>query len=147
MRASWVVALAVLCACGDDDEPNPFLLTGEQFQADFDLASGPNQCTGDGFLHFTESGTELAGTFTGQRNCPGSEAPFGEATALIGAITSGKLDGTHVTFTVVTDPGPCTFTLEEVRDGLNEELRGSVECQFGVDTWTGLFAAFRTQTN
>jgi hypothetical protein len=30
-----------------------------------------------------------------------------------------------------------------VRDGSNEELRGSVECEYGLDTWTGLFVAFR----
>jgi hypothetical protein len=141
MRASWVAALVVLSACGDEDDPTPFPLTGGEFLADFDLANGPQQCTGDGVLQFTGSGAELAGTFTAQRHCSG------EDTDLSGAITSGTLDGAHVTFTVVTEPALCTFTLDEGRDGSNEELRGSVECQYGVDTWTGLFLAFRTRAS
>jgi hypothetical protein len=136
MRASWVAALAVLSACGDDD-PIPFPLTGAQFHADFDLANGLNQCNGDGVLQFTGSGSQVAGTLTAELHCNG------EDTELSGSITSGTLDGTHVTFTVETEPALCTFTGEEGRDGLNEELRGSVECQYGDDRWTGLFVAFR----
>jgi hypothetical protein len=64
-----------------------------------------------------------------------------------GSITSGTLDGTRVGFTVETEPALCTFTAEEVRDRSNEELRGSVECQYGEDRWTGLFTAFRMRAN
>ena len=136
MRPAWVAALAVLCACGDDD-PTPFALTGAQFYADFDLASGPHDCTADGVLHFTGSGTQLGGTLTAERHCNGEDSD------LSGSITSGTLDGTHVDFTVETELALCTFTAEEGRDGSNEELRGSVECQYDEDRWTGLFVAFR----
>jgi hypothetical protein len=136
----WAACLVALWACGGEDDPGtiPFPLTGAQFQLDFDLAYGPDQCTADGTVQFTQSGAQLTGTLTAARHCNG------EDTDLSGPVTAATLDGTHFSFTVETEPAECTFTGDESRDGTNEELRGTVECRYGEEPWTGLFVAFRT---
>ena len=127
--------LRLFPACGSHRASNasvpgrgtaPFPLTGAQFQLDFDLANGPDQCTADGAMQFTQSGAQLTGTLTAARHCNG------EDTDLSGPLTAE------------TELAECTFTGDESRDGTNEELRGTVECRYGEEPWTGLFVAFRT---